>query len=123
MYRTCTDPYATVADDINAERLRDLFVGQRTADLHAALLRPFTAMVEPEYAYSIDDKPIAVGADLGAWLEMQGQEVIGRCMFDPAYRADCIRMYVEARVRLEADRRNWRAESVEDIAWERGGMV
>lgn len=122
MYHT-SDPYATVCDDVNAERMRAQFTGLRTAELHDALRRPFTAMVEPEYAYSIDDRPIAVGADLGAWLEMQGQETIGRCMFDAQYRADCIRMYVEARVRLEADRRNWRAEAAEDSAWQRAGSV
>ena len=96
-----------------AADLRTRRIETRTAELTVAMLRPMTAMVEPEYAYSVDNAPVAVGVDLGAWLEMQGAATIGRCMFDAQYRAETIAQYIAARVRSEADRVDWSAKADE----------
>lgn len=123
MYRT-SDPYAEVCDDINAEKLRAMFVTQRTAALHTAMRRPFTSYVEPgDWTYSIDNRPVAVAIDFGGWLESQGADAIARCTFDPAMRADTIDQYIAARVRAEADARDWRQESLDDLAWQSAGCV
>jgi hypothetical protein len=108
------DAYAVTARHVRAEQLRQRRAATRTNELRHALLRPFTAFVAPEYAYSIDDRAVAINVDLGAWLEMQGAETLGRCMFDAAFRADCIGQYIEARVRAETERVNWHDELIAD---------
>jgi hypothetical protein len=108
------DAYAVTARHVRAEQLRQRRAATRTNELRHALQRPHTAYVTPEYAYSIDDAVVCIAADLGAWLEMQGGDIIGRAMFDATYRAEIIGHYIAARVRAETERVNWHDELVAD---------
>lgn len=143
MYRhtdpALADAYRVTAQAVRAEQLKSRRADQRRAQLHSDMRRPHTAYVSPgEWTFSPEDAPVPLATDLGSWLEMQGGEVVGRCMFDPTFRSERITQYIDARVRVELDALNWHDELVaddecaqeaeadrrrEDAIFEQGGMV
>lgn len=120
-----TDAYRETAQSVTAERLALESLAAREAELRVAMLRPLSARIPANWAYSSSGDDVPVGEDFAAWLSMQGDRDVARAIWSDSERRRLVEAYCAARARADAnveDRRvDWRAEALEAADWLRGG--
>lgn len=119
------DAYRETARGVAAAQLRADWLAAREAEIQFLMLRPLTARIAPNWAYSSSGAELPIGEDFGAWLSMQGDRDVALAIWSDSERRRLIEAYCAARARADAaveDRRvDWRAEAAEALAWERAG--
>lgn len=120
-----TDAYRETAQSVVAERTRNDWLTAREAELRVAMLRPLTARIAPNWAYSSSGDELPIGEDFAAWIAMQGDRDVALAIWSDTDRRRLVEAYCAARARADAaveDRRtDWRAEALETADWVRGG--
>lgn len=125
-----TDPevlaaYRETAQQVTAEMARNDWLADRQRELQRLMLRPLTARIAPNWAYSLSGDDVPIAEDFAAWIATQGDRDVALAMFSAIDRVRLVEAYCAARARADATVRerdvSWRDEALEVIAWERGG--
>jgi hypothetical protein len=120
------DAYRVTAQAVVAEQRRDEWLADRERELRALMLRPLTARIRPNWAYSSSGDELPIGEDFAAWIAMQGDRDVALALFSPIDRQRLVEAYCAARARDDADiaelqGTDWHTEALEAAEWARGG--
>lgn len=119
------DAYRETARGVAAAQLRADWLARREDELQLLMLRPLTARIAPNWAYSSSGDELPIGEDFGAWIAMQGDRDVALCIWSEPDRRRLVEAYCAARARADAavqDRRvSWECEALEAAEWERAG--